>query len=765
MTMKQQRENSAPHPTHCPPTALAKTDKNGNGPINDDFQSAREHNNNNNNYYRSDASDYSLDSDEEEYNDVGENAQKFAVNAFSASASFAKDDDDFNSANNASQEVVDQNIKQKEIQRLFNLTVRMSTQIVSGSHRRKLRNYRNCFTGRVCVQWMLANRVCASLAECVELGEKMVKRNLIAPVKRRGHGSAFANRSFLYRYNFQATNGDQASTQERFVELSVEIGKLVQELKNVQSRTEDTKSGVRFLAKETAMNMERAEMIIKAIRVQLHWARSAVVALSLGVLLMVFHQRKDLPSSLSSNQVFSDEKVGLGAIGFIVSRTLEVTAVIAVFAAIVSLFLQDGGELFSNMFSDSAELIEKQELKMTYVLNDDEDIVDHKIISGKVNGNDNATQSSPSSTIKKIERSSSVTVGSVVRRFSRPFRTSIDEQSLDDREASKTMPEDYASPPPTEEDVQCWKDNQDGFIGLRLSPLHSFQRLVGSMISDHQKETGNAPCQRPFHFESELFSGKAVWYFRDVPSTPKEIFNGKARKVQVCIQGKFKREVKIDDLMFGQYMTRSFANLPSRWLVSLALRVCRAFGAKYTMELSSPSDDRPFIRAPLILAAQTVCVSRPGEEPDVTGAAIEDTNILKYVPDNLSHSERRSFIAKMIRKIRNDNVKKEKTSARGGVDPRKDPPVDMPVFDTENVYTFCFWQAQIDFSTYIADLGVTQFDLANIVDGQPMTANCRTRDGKLAFRFEVWHKNIVAHARRLFDYSLYEKNVSLLRQK
>ena len=56
--MKQQRENSAPTPTHCPPTALAKTDKNGNGPINDDFQSAREHNNNNNNYYRSDASDY-----------------------------------------------------------------------------------------------------------------------------------------------------------------------------------------------------------------------------------------------------------------------------------------------------------------------------------------------------------------------------------------------------------------------------------------------------------------------------------------------------------------------------------------------------------------------------------------------------------------------------------------------------------------------------------------------------------------------------------
>ena len=81
----------------------------------------------------------------------------------------------------------------------------------------------------------------------------------------------------------------------------------------------------------------------------------------------------------------------------------------------------------------------------------------------------------------------------------------------------------------------------------------------------------------------------------------------------------------------------------------------------------------------------------------------------------------------------------------------------MPVFDTENVYTFCFWQAQIDFSKYICDLGIAQFNLSKIVDGQPLAAGCKTRDGRLAFRFEMWHANIVEAARRAFDFARHEK--------
>ena len=134
-------------------------------------------------------------------------------------------------------------------------------------------------------------------------------------------------------------------------------------------------------------------------------------------------------------------------------------------------------------------------------------------------------------------------------------------------------------------------------VGVRLSPLNTFQRLVGNTVSERQKESGDVPLQRPFHFESELLAASACFSYATFRSTPEEVFNGKARQIQICVQGKFKEPVPIDDLVFGQFMVRPMVNLPSRWLLALATRVCQSFGAKYTMILSSPSDARPFIRA------------------------------------------------------------------------------------------------------------------------------------------------------------------------
>ena len=191
------------------------------------------------------------------------------------------------------------------------------------------------------MQWMLANKIRNNLRECVELGNTLVKHNMIVPLKRAKR--VFANRSFLYRYNFVDEKNIKSSPQggakytniglstQRFVQMSVKLEKMVEEMKNLASQTEDTKSGLRFLARETAANMERAERIILAIRTQLHWARSAVVALAVGVLLMVFHQGN---MYTSTNSTFE-----FGLMAFILSRTLEVTAIVALFAAIVEFVL------------------------------------------------------------------------------------------------------------------------------------------------------------------------------------------------------------------------------------------------------------------------------------------------------------------------------------------------------------------------------------------------------------------------------------------
>ena len=63
-------------------------------------------------------------------------------------------------------------------------------------------------------------------------------------------------------------------------------------------------------------------------------------------------------------------------------------------------------------------------------------------------------------------------------------------------------------------------------------------------------------------------------YFRNVPSAPEEVFNGKSEKIQICIQGKFKEPVPIDDLMFGHSMIRPMVNLHLRGGYSRSPREC-----------------------------------------------------------------------------------------------------------------------------------------------------------------------------------------------
>ena len=104
----------------------------------------------------------------------------------------------------------------------------------------------------------------------------------------------------------------------------------------------------------------------------------------------------------------------------------------------------------------------------------------------------------------------------------------------------------------------------------------------------------------------------------------------------------------------------------------------------------------------------------------------------------MNASERRRRIAKIIRDAK-------KARGRNGTGVSDDGCV--PSYDTENVWTFSFWQAQIDFAKYGVDLGVGKFDLIPILDGQPLTLQGTRKDGsEIAFRFEVWHERLLAAA-------------------
>ena len=133
-------------------------------------------------------------------------------------------------------------------------------------------------------------------------------------------------------------------------------------------------------------------------------------------------------------------------------------------------------------------------------------------------------------------------------------------------------------------------------------------------------------AQVPFEIDSDIFKGRMIVYLRGLENTPPEIFEGKARTIQLAIQGKFKRPIAMNDCVIGQCLSRPLQNLPSRWLLALCARVVRGFGEKWGIELSMPTDERPFMLAPIALAAQAMSCEYEGDVQDIEGSIIENVD-------------------------------------------------------------------------------------------------------------------------------------------
>jgi hypothetical protein len=118
-----------------------------------------------------------------------------------------------------------------------------------------------------------------------------------------------------------------------------------------------------------------------------------------------------------------------------------------------------------------------------------------------------------------------------------------------------------------------------------------------------------------------------------------------------------------------------------------------------------------------------------GDVQDIEGSIIENVDACSEIfPPGTSPGRRQKILKALLRK-----------SKRGLV--------DMPMFDTERVWTFGFWQSQIDFMSYKLDLGVGIFNLIKIMDGQPLCFCSSTRAGEILFRMEVWHRELLSAAK------------------
>ena len=252
--------------------------------------------------------------------------------------------------------------------------------------------------------------------------------------------------------------------------------------------------------------------------------------------------------------------------------------------------------------------------------------------------------------------------------------------------AQRLRPEDRALPPPAA-DSAIFANEAQAPVGIRLSPERPMQWLPEG---ENRPEDGvTCPAQTPFPFETELFKGKAIINLRGLQNTPARVFKGKARYIQVSVQGRFKRPVAMDDLQMGISLPRPLRRLPTRWLLNLCTRVIRTLGAKYGLEITDPAAPKPYAAAPVITCADAIACNAPGEEPDVSLPPVEDTRRVPWLRDTSSDAstiggcltapERRKKIAKVMRdarKSRGKEVRDEEAAMNKARSSRTGPPYD-----------------------------------------------------------------------------------------
>ena len=566
---------------------------------------------------------------------------------------------------------------------LFDVVVKMRKSLGGGKHRRRFTKHRNCFTGREAVQWLVASRTVRDSDAAVRLGNELMAAKLIVGVTKSAK-IKFEKRSHLYSYHLGVGPGISAA---RYY-VSTEMLAMESRMKNVRTVVDRHTAAVEALSSEHASAMERVEEVMSALKMELSVLRASVVALIAYAILPFF---KTDAMALTS---FVGVRMSLDSLLMVIAACAAVAVGISSllgFFYVADLTRQSVFEGTTKRQSSESGLnafVDDSPAKHRSTLHD----------GGEIN-----LERTPSSFLQ-------ASAISIQRTASR----------LINMQRKSTRPEDRAGPPPCVDPAR-WPDSP---CALRFTPADS-----QAITQEDQLPDSMIRAQVPFEIDSDIFKGRMIVYLRGLENTPPEIFEGKARTIQLAIQGKFKRPIAMNDCVIGQCLSRPLQNLPSRWLLALCARVVRGFGEKWGIELSMPTDERPFMLAPIALAAQAMSCEYEGDVQDIEGSIIENVDARSDIfPPGTSPSRRQKILKALLRK------------SKKGL-------ADMPMFDTERVWTFGFWQSQINFLSYKIDLGVGTFNLIKIMDGQPLCFCSSTRAGEILFRMEVWHRELLRDAK------------------
>lgn len=267
-------------------------------------------------------------------------------------------------------------------------------------------------------------------------------------------------------------------------------------------------------------------------------------------------------------------------------------------------------------------------------------------------------------------------------------------------------------------------------------------------------------------FETELFAGTALFRIRDCNTdafstgnssvaSKHDYFGDKNRKYQVCIRGRFKKQVVMATCVSGLLLDRPLiisrkvnSDAPPRWILRAAVKIANILSPRMDAELEC---DHPRVLSPLCSTAQTirkhakkedpVYLDDPQEEPHPDSPASLVADLKKGGADE-SDANYAQYRKRTFNNIYDDFVQSNSTVS--------------PHFD-DSEYTFEFLQHLVDYNDLSLNSPMGKKTLGAGLHGQPVRiiaiSNATDDQGGIStavlndttslWAFDLWHASNV----------------------
>ena len=241
-------------------------------------------------------------------------------------------------------------------------------------------------------------------------------------------------------------------------------------------------------------------------------------------------------------------------------------------------------------------------------------------------------------------------------------------------------------------------------------------------------------------FESPLFVGTLMLRLREIPSingvatttTDKSYFEGRKRRFQAVVRGRFRKEVPISSCVTGQTFDRPAGKLPAPWMVRSIIRFVSVLSPQLEASLDG---ENPRFLSPLASTAQTVLVNDKGSFESLEEPPAGDPSSL--VPEQ---PQSRDTVGSRIKQRKKHFNRITASKAL------------TPVFSPEKEYTFEYFQHLLRFhdpNELHLDIGSAQIGLARSLNGQPLKFMAAAHEDETLttlWSFDLWHSSLYSYA-------------------